>query len=285
MAEAAERCSDLSRAAGERLAGSAPWVDRWLLVEVPGRWPRDVGSGDGLSDASRATVQRWRESSSERRRLLFVRRPGRAAGQRLAFVVRAQEDVAEVRRIELGTGRDLADVDLERAGDRTEAPLVLVCGHGSRDACCARRGTAVYDSLASQLGDEELWISSHHGGHRFAANMIALPAGLHFGRVEPNEAGEIVESALAGRIDLGNYRGRTCYAPSVQAVEHAIRSAHGLDRVEQLALVGVDGARVTFRTSKGESYGAEVVETEGPSVPPGCGEPPKTQAAWDVRLV
>ena len=34
------------------------------------------------------------------------------------------------------------------------ARLVLVCGHGSRDACCALRGTAVFATLGGRSGGE-----------------------------------------------------------------------------------------------------------------------------------
>jgi hypothetical protein len=285
VADRGERCSDLSRGANERLAGTAPWIDRWLLVEVPGRWARDVGSGDGLPDDARATVQSWLASPSERRRVLFVRRRGRPMTRRLAFVVRAQEAAREVRRIELTAAEELGGLDLEDAGEPTDTSLVVVCGHGSRDACCAARGPAVYDCLAPRLGEEELWISSHQGGHRFAANVIVLPVGLQLGRVEPEEAGEIVGRALAGQMELDRYRGRTCYPPAVQAAEHAVRSARGLDRVSELSLVAFDGTLATFSGPGGEQFAARVEETRGPAVPGSCGEQPKPKPTFVVQLV
>ena len=66
--------------------------------------------------------------------------------------------------------------------------LVLICGHGTRDTCCAVRGTAVHAALASHLEPDQLWISSHQGGHRFAANVLVLPAGIHLGRLTPDTA-------------------------------------------------------------------------------------------------
>ncbi len=81
---------------------------------------------------------------------------------------------------------------------RRAAKLVLVCGHGSRDACCARLGTAVYGALDSRFLDVELWLSSHQGGHRFAANVLVLPTGIQLGRVDPENAVALTASALAG---------------------------------------------------------------------------------------
>lgn len=259
------------------MSGTAATVDRWLVLEVPGSWPRDVESGEGVPDAVRSAVSRWLLSASERRRALFVRRPGRTARSLLAFVVRAGETTNEVRRLELGGLDALAGLDLERAGARVDAPLVLVCGHGSRDACCALRGTAVYGALADQLGHEELWISSHQGGHRFAANVLVLPGGLQLGRVEPGEASLVVTGALAGRIELGRYRGRTYYSPTVQAAEHAVRVANGLDGVADLHVAGVEGSVVRFRSRDGTVHAARVEEHDGPFVPPSCGVEPEPQ--------
>lgn len=272
------RCSDCSRAAGEQLAGTATTVDEWLLLEVPGSWPRDVGSGDGAPDRHRAAAERWLGATTGRR-LVFVRRPGRT-GLPLAFVVTARESERAVRRVELEPGAVSGVLDFEVDGEPVDAQLVLVCGHGSRDACCALRGTAVYGALADRLGDDELWISSHQGGHRFAANVLVLPAGLHLGRVEPDEAPVVVARALAGRIDLARYRGRTCYPPHVQAAEHAIRTACGLERASELELAAVEDGLVRFRALDGSEHRARVAEVGGPLVPSSCGDEPEPQRAF-----
>lgn len=273
------RCSDCSRAAGEQLAGTATTVDEWLLLEVPGSWPRDVGSGDGAPDRHRAAAGRWL-AATPARRLLFVRRPGRTTGLPLAFVVTARESERAVRRIELEPGAVSGVLDFEVDGEPVDARLVLVCGHGSRDACCALRGTAVYGALADRLGDEELWVSSHQGGHRFAANIIVLPAGLHLGRVEPDEAPDVVARALAGWIDLDRYRGRTCHPPLVQAAEHAIRTAGRIERVSELELAAVEDGLVRFRALDGSERRARVAEVDGPLVPSSCGDEPEPQRAF-----
>jgi hypothetical protein len=279
-----ELCSDLSRAAGERLAATATRAERWLLVEVPGAWPRDVSIEGILPEPAHEAVAAWLERTP-RSRLQFVRRPGRSAKSPLAFVARADEDAAEVRRIALSSHADLAEADLDQEGDRVDASLVLVCGHGSRDACCALRGTAVFAALARRLGEEELWISSHQGGHRFAANVLVLPAGLQFGRIEPDEAPFVAARALAGKIELGRYRGRTCFEPAVQAAERAVREVTDLDGIQDLRLAGVEGAIVSFRASDGSEHTAMVEEVEGPTVPASCGADPEPQTVWHARIV
>lgn len=279
-----DRCSDLSRLAGEPLAGTASTAERWLLIEVPGSWPRDVASGDGLPEGAREAVAAWQAKPSGRRRVLFVRRPGRRAPRLRAFVVRAEETEADVRRLTFADHSELAGADFDGIGEPVETQLVLVCGHGSRDACCALRGTAVFDALKGRLGGEELWISSHHGGHRFAANVLVLPAGVHFGRVEPDAAPFLVGRALGGRVELDSYRGRTCYEPAVQAAEHAVRSATGLDGVGELRLGRVRGGAVLFRSWDGTEHEVVVEHAQGPVVPASCGDEPAAQQMLRARL-
>jgi hypothetical protein len=182
-----ERCAELSAAAGESLVATAVTARSWLLVEVPGAWPRDVSDEGALPAAAQEKARAWLEETPGSR-LHFLRRPGRGAKRgTVVFVARSEEERQELRRFELARLDELADVDLT-GGSRHEGALVLVCGHGSRDRCCALRGAAVYASLADRLGENELWISSHQGGHRFAANVLVLPAGLQFGRVERGAA-------------------------------------------------------------------------------------------------
>lgn len=278
------RCSDLSRAAEEPLAATAVTAGRWLLVEVPGTWSRDVGAGDTLPESAREAVSAWLERTP-RSRLQFVRRPGRAGSRTAAFVVRAEEAVSEIRRIDLTGHEDLASVDFESDGDPVGRELVLVCGHGSRDACCARRGTAVYRALEGGVRGDELWISSHQGGHRFAANVLVLPSGIQLGRVEPEAAVSLTTRALAGRIELDHYRGRTCYDPPVQAAEHAIRRAQALEDVADLRLAGTEGAIVRFHDRYGNEHEATVEETAGPVVPASCGVQPEPQRVHVARVL
>jgi hypothetical protein len=201
------------------------------------------------------------------------------------FVVRATERDREVRRLDLGATGDLADVDLAVDGDLTDAQLVLVCGHGMRDACCALRGSAVHGALAAHLAPDDLWLSSHQGGHRFAANVLLLPAGIHLGRLDPRGAPRVVGDALAGRIELEHYRGRTAYSPREQAAERAVREAAGLVSLSDVSLVSDDGVHVLFVDSAGTIHRASIHEGPGPAVAASCGVEPTSQQHVTARLV
>ena len=278
------RCAELSAAAGESIAATATTAHNWLLVEVRGTWSRDVTDATALADTERTSVRAWLEEVPSSR-LLFIRRPGRACDKRLVFVVRAGERETGVRRIELD-GRDtLGDVDLGVDGDMTDTQLVLVCGHGTRDACCALRGSAVYGALGAVVAHDELWLSSHQGGHRFAANVLVLPGGIQLGRVPPEHAARIVRDALAGRIAIEHYRGRTAYSPREQAAERAVRESSGLVSLLDLKLAGDDGTNVRFVAAGGREYCASVEQAMGATVPVSCGAQPELQIHLGARLV
>lgn len=281
---ASDRCADASLAAGEQLGATAVVAESWLVLEVPGAWPRDVGDGAALPAGAREVVSAWL-SIARRPRLQFVRRPKRSGGRLLAFLVRSREQESEVRRIELGALDELARLDLRSAGEVVDQSLVLVCGHGSRDRCCATRGTEVFELLDERLAEEELWISSHLGGHRFAPNLLVLPSGLQFGRVSRDDALFLTARALAGRIDVETYRGRTCYERAVQAAELAVRREARLEGIAELALEAVEEHVITFATFAGSEYTVVVEEVQGPAVPASCGADPERQTHFAAASV
>jgi hypothetical protein len=128
----------------------------------------------------------------------------------------------------------------------------LVCTNGARDPCCAIRGPAVAHAL-DRARPGQVYECSHLGGHRFAANVLVLPEGLCFGRLDARSAPLLVEELEAGRLPLEHLRGRTAYDPEQQAAEILIRGKLGLTGLEDLRQVEgttfavVDGRRVTAR--------------------------------------
>jgi hypothetical protein len=270
------RCADLSEAAREQISATATNALNWLLVEVRGTWPRDVSDLGAFDAESRMAMTRWLAETPSSR-LLFIRRPGGAREYLTAFVVHAAEHESLVRRFAV---RDSDAFDPARGGDDVSSSLVLVCGHGTRDACCALRGSAVFGALRETAPPEDLWLSSHQGGHRFAANVLVFPVGIQLGRVTPADAADVVGEALRGRIALEHYRGRVAYTAREQAAERAVREARGLVRAKDVMLVGDDGTSVTFRDPDGNALRAIPREIAGPAVPASCGAEPEPQRHW-----
>jgi hypothetical protein len=92
------------------------------------------------------------------------------------------------------------------------------------------------------------------GGDRFAGNVVVLPEGLYFGRVEEADLDPLLDSYFDGRIYLDLYRGRSAYTFAVQAAERAVREAEGLTGIDDVSLERVDRGRdgwtVTLRAQR-----------------------------------
>ena len=184
-------------------------------------------------------------------RILFVRRADRRGRDGLvAFLASTTRSGGELRRLELERHDDLVGLDLGTAGVPVEHPLFLVCTHGKHDRCCARYGRPLFEAVAEQVEDEWAWQVSHVGGDRFAGNLVVVPDGAYYGRVEPSEAWAVVEASLERRVHLPSYRGRSCYGFAAQAAEVAVREATGL--------FGVADAVVTRIGAAGDGWHAAV---------------------------
>ena len=237
----------MSRDHGEPLHATASRVDTWILIEYRGLWAHDAVDGSTLSGEVKAHL------AAERRRLphariLFVRRAERRRSEGFAAFV-AQTDGA-IRRLDLERYDDLVGVDLARAGAPVDHPLFLVCTHVKHDRCCAKFGRPLYDAVREQVEDEWVWQSSHVGGDRFAGNLVILPDGVYYGRVEPSEVWAVVAAALERRIHLPCYRGRSSLGFAAQAAELAVR--------EQTGLLGLDDVHVRSIEPQGAGWWAEL---------------------------
>ena len=74
------------------------------------------------------------------------------------------------------------------------------------------------------------------GGDRFAANMVVLPEGLYYGRMDPGTAAQVAALHEDGRVDLARLRGRASYPMHVQYAEIALRRHLEEDRLDAVRL-------------------------------------------------
>jgi hypothetical protein len=252
MAIAAGRCSARSEARDEPLAGTASTVRRWILLEHDGPWGErpllDARLPRGLTADLRALER------THRIRVLLIRRPDRDVAEGgAAFAIRSGPGEAWIESARLTDPRDVLSLDLDALAsgrslglERREAPLFVVCTHGRHDPCCAERGRPLAQWL-SVARPEETWESTHVGGDRFAANVVAFPHGWYFGRVDHDAGRSLAEAYLRGRIDLEHARGRSSESVDVQVAELAVRRDAGLDRLDDVEKTSVrrDAGRST----------------------------------------
>ena len=163
-------------------------------------------------------------------------------------------------------------------GEPVDRPLYLVCTHARRDRCCATFGRPIFDALTEGRG-ESVWETSHTGGHRFAANLLVLPAGLLYGGLSPFDVAHVVEAYEDGELSLPHLRGRSRFPKIAQAAEVALRHDLDLTAIDALELVSVDGAVVTFRVDEAVHRITMREEVAEPH-PVSCGAEPTEPAAW-----
>jgi hypothetical protein len=276
-------CAAVSSANAEPLAATASRIDSWLVLEYRGLWDRDVLGGSLLSyDLKLHLREQLRLLGPSR--LLFVKKPDRRAhARRQVWFGRSTPGAERFFHLEVDHLNDLRDFDFAGSlagegmpGIPLDHPLLVVCTHGKRDRCCAKNGRPLYDALRREAEPDWVWQSTHVGGDRFAGNVVVLPQALYFGRVEVEDAPVLLEAHAAGRIDLERYRGRAAYTFQVQAAEHAIREAEGLDGIGDLTFVrctrrAEDAWSVRFRGPDGDRDVDVVAEEAGEPVYLTCG--------------
>ena len=190
------RCARISLALDEPMAGTAPSTRRWLCVERPGGWPRDISQEREPAVAAllaRATASGFRP--------LLIRSAEPAVGERPPRVFLA--DTTPVGAVTTTVTFDdpdelndlpLPDPDHPLPGEPVTEPLLLVCTHDERDACCGLDGAALLDAVSGP----NVFACSHLGGHRFAPTAMVLPTGYLYGRLDPISA-QAVRAAAGGR--------------------------------------------------------------------------------------
>lgn len=256
------RCSVASAQREEPLAGTAPTARRWVLIEHSGPWARQPLDTPPLGGQFATRLEATMRDHGAR--LLLIRRPGRQPNEsepRLWRVV----DVVTGHAI---SGLWQTDRDLEAVIPAIPAvsgpladpaqPMLLVCTHGVRDACCAIKGRPIVGMLARVHGDE-VWECSHLNGHRFAGTALSLPDGACFGRLDQADAVRVIADHRAGRVDAHKLRGLSGLEPAEQA-------AH-VWALAQLAAKHPDAPRsvddVEIRSASEERDGHRLIELAG----------------------
>jgi len=130
--------------------------------------------------------------------------------------------VSESQRVEPSSSRPFEKVVQYRS------PLIMICGHGSRDSRCGVMGPLLRSEFEQQI--DKLWkgrlqaapevsIVSHIGGHVFAGNVIIYhpPSmsphplagkGIWYGRVEPKHVEGILKATVGqGKVIKMLFRG------------------------------------------------------------------------------
>ena len=240
MATDREYCAEVAAAEGEGLAGTADVVDAWILLEYLPAWTAKATSDNALSAAAREWLARLAAGAASRghkARLQFIRQP---EIDRTGATVMVAVDGC-LHRVDAPDYDALTAQTYESvlAASRETAAQYFVCTNGQRDVCCARFGLPTYAALRERVG-ARVWQTTHVGGHRFAPNVLALPQAALYGRVQASDVDAFVDAIEAGGLAPRWLRGRTKYAPEVQAAEAAL-AQRGIDTRGSVVATPIDG--------------------------------------------
>lgn len=270
-------CSEISRENDEPLGGTASRIDRWLLVEYRGLWGHDALTGSGLSDQVKARLREL-AAAQPRTRLLLIRRPDRRHHDGLAvYVADSRQGQERLAVLEVRAHEELRRLDPFELAEPVDEPLFLVCTHGKHDRCCARYGRPLWEGVSEQLDESSAWQCTHVGGDRFAGNLVVLPYGIYYGRVDRDDVANVLDHQLAGQVALEHYRGRSCWPFAVQAADRRVRAEEGLTGITDVSLAGVTResekrSTVRFDTRVGPRE-VDIVEELGELTLLTCGSP------------
>lgn len=273
-------CSQLSNQAGEALYATATPTSVYLLLQYQPEWGNKALEESSLPEAVKDRLKSFSKAHPETKTLLIrtaepdtLKHTTGANSQTdtageigiAFFIARVTETAQRLYRFSLESYHDLLGIELEAfiAGDQdytatlTDEQLVLVCTNGRRDLCCNKFGTPVSRELAMaarQYPGLGVWQSTHMGGHRFAANLLWLPQGVLYGRVDPRSAQEILAAGLNRQVHLPNLRGRTAYPEEAQAADYYLRrrtAESSLDayRLREVRAMGENRWQVEFVSS------------------------------------
>jgi len=242
-------CSPISEQSGEDPAGSAWATSRILVAELPLPWPENFLLGSNLPAGLAAVVSElyatvgaaWGfigiapdpdYSVPGLSRLFDLRQPADGIGtyQRDSYLVPADELAGLIRTLAFDP-RNVAIEQFREPDDRTTRDL-LICTHGSVDACCATFGIPVYKLLRAMAAQAEtptrVWRCTHFGGHRFAATALDLPDGRYWGHLKADMLSKLVHKRVPAHELRRHYRGWAALAdPFWQIAEAEILATAG----------------------------------------------------------
>jgi hypothetical protein len=298
-APSVQYCSVNSSQTSEPLMASAPRTDFWVLLEYPYPVSEKALKKNLLADEVNSYLAALQAALPASRVLLTHKQTSKAGLPLSLFLADGREAHAALYEILLNNSMDLLGLDIPAiftGGAQAHTAiardtLFLVCTNGKRDACCAKWGLPLYNSLIKHYGDL-VWQTSHVGGHRFAPNLICLPHGIYNGRIPLEKASLIADRYMDGRLTLEYYRGLATYPAPVQAAEHHLRLMTGDDRIEAYHLEtfsprGEDRWEISFSGAQDQTRYQIYIESiqTGAEIYESCNTPAERKAVKEFRLL
>ncbi|CAB0588101.1 sucrase ferredoxin [Corynebacterium diphtheriae] len=270
------------------LPGTAKVGDTYILFEHHGPWSHDILDGGTFDKETSAALKAMGCG------FYLIRRHGREGRierpKKTAYLVFGSAGVAEKLMVDDVT--DLLKLDVSGPGknrqfgaEQEAQPIILVCTHAKRDACCAIKGRPMAQALTEEFPDSPVWECSHTKGHRFAPSMVLMPWGYTWGQLNKPAAFDMYRYAQRGQLFLPGNRGRGIWPMKGQIAEVAV--------AQQLAQEGETVTLGQLRVESIEEAQAHVVDSHTArtwtvflreevvaGIVDSCHKPAKTGTAW-----
>ena len=234
-------CSEVSLANQEDPIGTAGTAEKWLIVEVPRPWKKNIWEHKpnfkpligvlieleqlepNPSLRLMAIAPDKEYSQPDYIRVFYYFRPGEMFSQyeKQEYLVPSSQLVPLVRAIILEPQQLSQFTSYQQ--QTKDIREILVCTHTHYDTACGRYGTPLYTKLRKEYatvssGKLRVWQTSHFGGHKFAPTLIDFPSGRFWGHLQP----EVLDTLIYQR-------------GSLDALKPYYRGWSGLGQFEQIA--------------------------------------------------
>ena len=243
-------CSVFSKEVDEDPGGSAPTWDRLVVMELKQPWKKNVTDTPHCPVSISESLERIKESRISTQFLCVL--PDKEYSvegySRVMLFYKPETEFSKYEKDEflvpIDKNTELVETLLEHQTEIEQFRHyrqntqnirdILVCTHGSRDTCCGSFGFPIYSSLKQMCtatpGDIRIWRVSHLGGHHFAPNLVDLPSGRYWCRLDTDELDTLISQSNSISTLKKSYRGWAGFQTThEQIVEREILIHEGWD--------------------------------------------------------
>ena len=246
-------CSTLSSSNGEDLGGSAPSWTNLLLFELALPWEESIHTNHNFPKKVADLLYGVNLPGEETRLQCIAPDPAySSAGTRVMLFTKPKKHFSMYNKLEFQVPDNLLISLIETLLTQgTMTPFdhyrnhavtrdILVCTHGSHDVCCASLGYPIYEFLKKEKSPPSniqlrIWRTNHVGGHRFAPNIIDMPEGRMWARLNKRNIKSWLTRTRPANAFKKFYRGWAAMnSPYMQIAEREILATEDWDWTKQI---------------------------------------------------
>ncbi|MBI4836693.1 MAG: hypothetical protein HY817_05560 [Candidatus Abawacabacteria bacterium] len=256
-------CADVSRQNQESFLGTASPVRFWLMIECPEPWGNSALKESSLTEGVKQHLLKLYDGSSAVR-IQLIKKNDQPASLLNIFWADCAAQKDRLWHGQVNSYQELLTIDFaDFISKSPTAPFqetaqthFFICTNGKHDPCCAKYGSNLFLTVASQC--DNVWQTTHLGGDRFAANVLSLPHGAYYRRVDQPGLASIIANEKAQKVTLAHFAGRSCYSRAIQAGECLVREKAQLYGWQDLQLEQFEGdenaAQIIFKANNAQYH-------------------------------